>query len=351
MRKWGLGVFILLVFTACKKEPLPDLPNETGPYYYVRGEANGESFNYNVGDDNISLTNGVSHVNNVESYWGQISALTDQMYVKVEVIRPEVYFTSTGFHALQNGTVPFFVNEPGCYLMDFGLNYNQQNYVLVKDPNNSFELMDQIEYDEFGIYNLTLKFTDISNTNSYTIPVNHGFNNEELNPAFMVEGWQDSLILYPMATTGSHQWFVNSQLVSEEAQLTYLFPNGIHKIDHIVIDEFGNRSETCDLIRVTDSVFDWHFKLNPCGASHPSNYGEIIISVFHNGQWYYSDIAASNNQRELTITNVEYIGEQTLEPAQAIFECKFDCVLYNESMTDSLSLNQVVSKINVDLKN
>lgn len=344
-----LTVFASVFITSCKKEKLPDLPPENDPYYSVRGLVNGDSISWNVGENSVTLSYGADNFNKIESYYGQINNTTDDQTIRIEVLRPEIFASTSGISSVEQGQIPLLTNKSGAIKLNFGISYGQFNYVLVKDDeSNNFAQMNEIDFKEYGVHDLTLKFTDYSPSESFTLPVKFGFENQVLKAGFTSNGSGDTLNVLAENTDGSHQWYLNNVLVSEESGFSKHLEDGIYKLKHVLTDAFGNSADYTTLIRFKEGHFYWQMKYyyidQPACTSH---YGNIIVSMKKDGVWYSTLHAAQNENSFLTTSNIVTELNNNLKPVSTRFNFDFGTVLYTADQTDSLVLSSFTGKINV----
>lgn len=348
MRRICEIAILALVLVACKKEPLPDLPDETGPYYSIQGNIDSEPLDLNVGQEGIIIDYGVSELNGVDTYFGQISSPANDIEVKIEFVRPELQVSSSGIQAFDLDNMGFLVHETGCLDVDFGSNLQQMNYMLVKDENGDFEPVQNLTFDQYGVFDKTFKFTDVSQ-NSFIIPVSYGFEPNELKADFQVTGNGMNVIFAPTETSGSHQWIINGNLVSNSPEYIGQFQIGVFVVQHIVTDVYQNSASYTSLMRISDFVYDWKMSFTPCTPGI-SNYGKVVVQVTKDGQVYRSDLSQQNTWKPFSIENEELVYDSEFEGHNAVFDFAFDAVVVNDSQTDSLSLNGMTGRFNVGLK-
>lgn len=345
-----LTILSVFVLAACKKEPLPELPESNDPYYMIRGLVNGDSINWTVGLDDITLSHGVSEMNGVESFYGQINSPFEGMAVRIDVLRPERFFTGSEVSAIPSDELPFLVHRPGSIKFNFGMNYSQFNYLLVKDETNNFVVMDKVPFDEFGMYTVDLKFTDYG-PESFSIPIKYGFENQELIAGFTSAGDGTNLVVTPLTPTGSHKWYIDGNLVSEEPTLIYPIQNGIYTVTHKITDQYHNEAEHTTLVRFKENSFYWQLKYHYVPPMQPSShYGNVIVSMLKNGQWYSTTVDSENLSNKFLVSNIETILDNDFDPLWTIFDFSFRASLYNENQTDSLYLPEMVGTVNVALQ-
>ena len=345
--KFLFFVLPIVFLVGCKKDPLPVLPDSNEPFYQVRGLVNGDSINWVVGLDDATITHGISEMNGVQTFYGQIK---DEMALKIEILRPEIFFDGTSIEAIEGSQLVYLVHKPGSVKFNFGMNYSQLNYLLIKDEMNEFLVNDHIDFDEFGIYNVYLKFTDYG-SESFIVPIKYGFEENELIACFNSSGDGNILHVHPITTEGTHQWILNGELVSEEAGFTKEMQNGIHTLTHKITDANFNEAEYTTLIRFVDGNFYWQLKyyyMPPAQAS--SNYSKVMVSFMKDGVWYTSSNSSSNLENKFDVSNIETIVDSNFEPMWTMFDFAFKSVLYNETQSDSLYLPEMIGSINVALK-
>ena len=345
-----LLVASIVFLVSCKKDPLPELPDTNEPYYSVRGLVNGDSINWVVGVNQTTITHGVSEMNGVQNFYGQINSLPDEMALKIEILRPEIIFDGTSIDAISGSQLSFLVHKPGAVKFNFGINYGQLNYLLVKNEMNEYVMMDHVEFSEFGIHNVGLKFTDFG-SESFTLPVKYGFEEQELVAGFNSFGDGNILTVNPETLEGTHQWILDGLLVSEESSFTQEMANGIYTLTHKLTDENENVSEYTTLIRFSDNNFNWQLKYFYVPPVQPSsNYGCVTVSVLKDGVWYSSSKASANLDYKFNVSNIETVIDSNYEPMWTMFDFVFQSTLYNESQSDSLYLPEMIGSLNVALK-
>ena len=346
-RIWGVAI-LTLVLVACKKEPLPELPEDSGPYYSIKGGMDSEQIDLNVGQEGIKIDFGVSDINGIESYFGQISSPASDIEVKIEFVRPEIRVSSAGIQAFDLNNLGFLVHQTGCMNVDFGANVYQSNFMLVKDEIGNFQPVQNLTFEQFGVFERTFKFTDASQ-NSFKIPIHYGYESTDMSADFQVTGNGTNVIFAPATMGGTHQWIVNGDLVSNDAQFSDQFDIGVHIVQHIVTDAYQNSSTFTSLMRISDYVLDWKMSLTPC-VPDLSNYGKVVVQVTKNGEVYRSDLSHQNTWKSFTIENEELVYNSEFEVDNAVFDFAFDAVVVNESQTDSLSLTGMTGRFNIGLK-
>lgn len=351
MNRLLLILLITVVAVSCKKDPLPELPEENDPYYCIRGLVNGDSINWIAGLDNVTYNYGTGNLNGIETYYGVINSGVNDMAIKIEIVEPEMIYDGASIASIEAGKLNYLVNTNGHYKLNFGMNYEQFNYVLVKNELNDFVFQEQIELTEFGVHEMTLKFTDFSNYESFVLPVRYGFEFSELNPYFNSVSEGSTLIVTPETEAGIHEWFLDGNLVSDSLVFVKELEDGIYQLRHKLKDEYGNISEHTTLIRMKDGVYYWqlkYFYLPP--AESVSHYGNVIISMRKNGIWYTSKNCSVNSAKDFTVSNIETILDAQLKPVSTLFDFEFGSMLYNDDQSDSLYLPQMVGSLSVGLQ-
>jgi len=346
-------LFLILsigLLVGCKKDELPVLPDENEPYYSIRGLVNGDSINWVVGLNQATITHGVSEMNGVQTFYGQINSPVDGMAIKIEVLRPEIFFNGSSVSAISGNQMTYLVHKPGAIKFNFGINYSQFNYLLIKDELSNYSVMDQVEFAEYGIYNVGLKFTDFG-PESFVIPVKYGFEEVEILALFSSAGDGNILTVTPETLTGEHEWYLNGELVSEESGFSRVMADGIYSLTHKLTDVNYNEAEYTTLIRFKDSAFYWQMKYYYIPPSQPStHFGNITVSMLKDGVWYTSSKTSANLSHQFDVANIETVIDANYEPMWTMFDFVFQSTLYNDNQTDSLYLPEMVGTLNVALK-
>lgn len=352
MIKGYLYLFILaLVIASCKKEELPVLPDENGPYYHIAGLVNDDSINWEVGVDNTWISYGQSSINGVDSYYGQITSGANGDAIRIEILRPEIYSDGTEITAFNQTSLEYLVHQPGAIKFNFGMNYEQFNYVLIKNQNDLFESASQVGFDEFGLYNLCVKFSDFSLTNSFILPVRFGFEDNLLNTGFTSHGEGDTVYVQSNAIEGTHEWFLDGALVSQEAAFHMQLNDGIYQLKHKYKDNYGNEGSYTTLIRFKDQAFYWQMRYYYMTPSEPSShYGNVLVSMQKDGVWYRSEHALSNLENKFNVSNITTFISLDQDPSKTTFDFLFTSVLWNDSQSDSLYLPEMSGRMGIEFK-
>lgn len=343
--------FIALTITACKKEELPELPEENAPFYSIRGLVNEDSLNWVVGLDEATLSCGNASMNGIDTYYGQINSGSDGNAIRVEVVCPELIYDGATIGAIKSGKAKYLVHQPGSVKLNFGMYYSQFNYVLVKNESNDFVSSNEIVFDEYGLHNVVLKFTDYSSTESFNLPIRYGFEYTSSKPGFHSSSDGDTLVVTPETMEGSHKWYVNGTLQSNEPIFKTELADGIYQVSHRRKDPNGNEAEHTTLIRMKDGEYLWQLKYFYLGQDEPlSNFGTVMVSMRKDGVWYKSEYTPSNICKTFDISNIKTIIDTKLLSATTLFDFNFGTSLLNENQTDSLSLPQMTGTLSVGLK-
>ncbi len=114
-------ILSILLLASCKKDPLPELPDSNEPYYSVRGLVDEDSINWVVGLNQATITHGVTEMNGVQTFYGQINSPQTGMALKVEVLRPEIIFNGTSIDAISGNELFYLVHCPGSVKFNFGI--------------------------------------------------------------------------------------------------------------------------------------------------------------------------------------------------------------------------------------
>ncbi|UKN03558.1 hypothetical protein K6119_08530 [Paracrocinitomix mangrovi] len=345
-----LGIVLGLV--ACKKEPLPDLPPASPPYYSIKGNIDGNFVEMNVDQEGIHISQGVNVENGIKTYYGQLISVNDDLLLKIEFTQPEQLKSSNGINLMNNGNISYMLQQEGCLAPSFGGNLTQGNFLMIQNQQGVFEQANQLEFDEYGIYDVSFKFTDVGQ-NTITVPVNYGYHNNSLNSDFTASALQDSVVLTANLNEYTHDWYVDGNYIGSGFQTITTMPIGIHKVEHVIRDEYMNESSSTSLIRIIDFVFDWQMKLNQCsgGTNNQSNYGKVKVTVVKDGVEFKSENTPWNIYNgNFNVSDIEYISSNAGTPTRVVFDFYFDALLATEGETETLSLSSMSGTFNVGLQ-
>lgn len=346
-----VATLTIVSMTSCKKEQLPDLPAANGPYYHISGLVNEDSINWEVGVDNTWISYGQSNVNGVESFYGQITSGLSGDIVRIEILRPEIFSDGTEISAFTDANLTYLVHQSGSLKFNFGMNYKQFNYVLVKNELDLFEAVNEIEFEEFGVYNLDVKFLDYSLSESYNVPVKYGFQDELLNTGFTSHGQSDTLIVEPLVMEGQHQWYVDGDLVSSDATFSKPLGDGIYEVKHIYTDIHGNDGSYATLIRFKNGSFYWQMKSFYVPPAEPSShYGDVIVSMKKDNVWYTSTGVEDNLGNKFVVSNILTEISLSENTGKTAFDFIFRSMLYSPDQMDSLYLPEMTGRMAIEFK-
>lgn len=345
----------ITLLSACKKEPLPELPTGNDPIYTMKGTIDGEEMNLSVGENSVVLRHGIESMNGVKTYYGEMESLTSEDQIRIEVVRPEKEFSGMDYTLFNDGDLPFLVHKKGKIVFDFGGVGNEINNLRIADDNGNFSNVTSHEIEEYGYKTLRLKFDQYQNSNEeFNIILKHGFSDHLMNPDFHVQTQLDTVYLTPnVADEYNHEWYIDGSLVSKDIEYVNNLADGIHEVIHIVRDDFGNEAFKTMLIRQKWSKEFWQMGVNYSGEYDFSsnNYGQVVVSIWKDGEWYRSDRSPSNFDAHFNVNEVTYIPNESGDHPLVSFNCTFSATLVNENQTDSLLLNEMSGKFLLGLAN
>jgi hypothetical protein len=351
---WVLAVIGIISMTGCKKEQLPELPEGNDPIYTMGGLVNGEEVNMSVGENSVVMRHGISSMNGVKAYFGEMESLTSEDNIRIEFVRPEKEFTGMNYTLFEEGELPFLTHKKGKVKFDFGGVGNELNNLRIADDNGNFANVSTHEIQQYGYKTLRLKFDQYQNSNEeFNIILKHGFSDELMNPNFQVQTQLDTVYLEPLVSDYNHEWYIDGVLVSREITYTDVLSDGIHQVTHIVRDDSGNESFKTVLIRQKWSKEFWQMDVNYTDEYEfdAYNYGQMVVSMQKDGEWYRSDISSENASNSFTVENVSFIANENGDRPLVAFNFTFDAVLVNESHTDSLILTGMNGQFLLGLEN
>lgn len=353
MKNIWLYVIVIAVAAACKKVPLPELPEGNSPIYTMSGLVDGDSLNWDVGLESVVINKGVSEENGVLLYYGEMESISTGEKIRLEFTRQERQKIGTNFNVFKTYNVPFLVHEKGKVEFDFGGVGNEVNNLRIADSKGQFVRTYNHEMPEFGYNNLRIKFDNYS-SQEFNILVKHGYQDKDLISDFHIQGDNDSIILEPKgeAEYYSHEWYIDHALVGTEMEYKGTAQDGIHTVMHRVFDADGNSSYSNSLFRFKGGKEFWSMKINqnPAYEFEAYNYGRVIVSMYKDGEWYSSEHAVSNKGNHLNANNALFIpNEEEGQPLMS-FDYNFSVTLHNETQTDSLELSNLNGKFLLGLE-
>lgn len=344
-----LGVTALIV--ACNKEPIPELNDSEAPTYGFRGGMNDEDFDIEVGEGDAALSYGVSSMNGIPTFYGQIDAPSQDITLRVEVIEPEKYPVDIDDEELQliQDDPDFFVHNPACIRLNFGQDYKQYDNLLIEDEEGQFHPETMVSFDEFGLHSLRLKLTDYG-PQPFTIPIRYGFEYQDIDPKFETVAVGNVVSFSSLGEYPFSEWYMNGDLISSELSFEMEMPDGVHEIRHLVKDGVGNEAEHITLLRITNGEFKWVLKYDYCTLVDQNNYGKMMVSVKRDGVWYRSSKELNNVLRSFDVTKIQYIRDASNVTEIAVLDVNFEAILKDDSQSLSLSLTNMTGTIAVGLK-
>jgi hypothetical protein len=325
------------------------LPESNDPVYFLSGTLNDEPFDVRVGVGDAGINYGVSQMNRVATYYGEVESESEDFLLRMDVIRPSLMPAAGDEEVLIPQTGELLVHNPVNLQFRFG-NYNQQcDNLLVMNEQGEFELKNTVALSEYGVYSISVKFTDVS-PKVFEIPVRYGFEVPELNAGFISNGEGTQCQLFSVSEYPSHQWYVNDLLVSEDSYCSVPMPDGINVVRHVIADAQGNSAEHLTLIRYDQGLYLWQLAYVYSSPQVETNYGKCLISFRRNGVWYKSSITSDNIDKFIYLTDVGILRGQSDVATLAWFNLAMDVLLKDDSQTLSLSLENVEGRMAVGLQ-
>ncbi len=354
---WKIVVMVTVaVLASCKKEPLPDLPEGNSPIYTLNGNVNSDSVDLSVGLDGTKLNYGLSEENGLITHFGEIDAPNKNEKFRIEFIQQERPETANETRVFNDFTVPYLVHEQVSATLDFGGVGNQTSYVSIsKSDSIPFLTTNAIELKEYGLIPIRVRFSDHNTPERvYRFTINYGYAPQNLNPSFTSESGNKMLYLTADGEAMAHKWYLNDVLVNETNMCTWTLEDGIHCIVHSVEDEYGNIAEETEIMRFKGGKEFWRMDVKyEDKALTPQRFGNVIVSMYKNGEWYTSKEAVSNiHDSFFSVDSIRSVSEETLpnDPVLLAYKFKLGAVLYNTSQTDSLVLDNVEGTFAAGLK-
>ena len=353
MKKTRIIYLVLTVFLAfaCKKiiEPL-DEGEANNPIYLLEGLMDGDSLNLYVNDTTVFLSSLPSNINGIPGYSSSISDAVNGFEIKMTLIRPEILLDAYGAKAIENGDFKFLNHQPTCKRILFSNESNQGDYVQM-DLNGVYTSGLEMQFKEYGVYNALVRFPNL-NDNVYNIPVSTGFDNLELNASFSVEASGNHLILNSSNQSHSHEWVLNDSLIGQGINFNYQCANGLHELEHKVIDGFGNEVVDKTMLFISNGNVIWVMSSEYCKQEMAaSNFGKIIIEVKKDNEIYSSAFVAGNQFNNVKLSEVIYSHNYNTNKVEYIkFRIDFDADLKTVDGSKMLNLNNMKGVFNIRIE-
>jgi hypothetical protein len=345
-------IYILTIFSvfgtvACKKiKPPVDESEANDPIYKIEGLMNGDSLKLYVDDSTVFIDNALYDFNGVEAYSSTISDAENDFELRVVVLRPEIYIDEEGVKLIENKDVDFLIDQEVCLGTSFG-NSNQNGYFHINIDQQEFSGGNFATHG-YGMYQAGLQFPNID-TKIYDITIPIGFNHSELIPTFNLVGYNNNLIEFEADNSSadfSHQWFVDDVLINTQASFTDTIDFGLHSVNHIITDQYGNIANHKTMFYINNNSLEWvmKFEENICNNDYyqSNNYGRGFIEVNRKGELFSSLYNPNNTAYKLKVTNIEYIIDGQSQSIKIIkFNLNFNAELKNKDESETILLENM----------
>jgi hypothetical protein len=351
MKKTNLTLILLsiLITFSCKKiEPPIDPSQANDPIYLLEGLMNGDSLKLYVNDTTVFISNAPYNMNGVEAYSSVISDLETGFELKMIVLKPELLLSETGIQQINETNTNFIVHRTICKSFDFSNGSNQEDYTKITTNGVSYS-GNQIELNEYGIYDVGFNFNNI-NSEIYTIPVEIGFKDEELNPYFDITVQNNKIVFESENLNVTNKWVLDGNQISTNLIDSTVVTNDIHTITHHVTDSQNNTASYTTLINYYENLI-WQMSPSYCSNDViENNYGNIIIEVLHQGELYTSVYNPTNLTEEFKITNIEYVIDLNTQSIDFVkLNVNFDTELKTLNNSKTLNLTNMKGTFHIKI--
>ena len=319
-----------LVLGSCKKlqSPLSGTENAI-PIYKMAGEIDDGLANFTVDNSKIVMRSGYEKQDRIPSYYTIFEDKENNTSIKFSITSRK-----KGHDIQQMPTedkdMNFLVHEPGRY--KFGFDNPPPNVPIVSFLNNNhFISTTAITFNEYGIYDLDLKFKGQS-SRTFKQTINHGFNDGQ-NGDFEIYNLNSGIYFGCIGTGNTHQWFLDGNKESDKSHDTLFISTGIHSLRHIETDPLGNVKEFSRIFYVGQGSLRWTFTTDlEQDIPEHNNFDHITITYVKDGIAYTSFRAYQNHSNIFAIKNIEYFNEDENSDVVSLkFDVSFDAVLYSET--------------------
>lgn len=348
MKKIIIYILSIIALASCKKiESNLENTANPDPIYKMQGNINDQPFDYTLNGTSVFMNNGVESMNGVPAFYTEFESIDNSTTIRLSLISPEKIYKEITQYPIGKQDLSFLVHKTGCFNLGFSETPVNPPYIMIQDIGaEQFENKETIEVEEYGVFEIPIRFKGISN-DTYTFTVNHGFENPDWHGRFNVSAVQSGINFGSQFLNNSHQWFIDGQAVGQSASGFFAIDtsfNGLHTLSHYMTDNQGNKCEYSQIIYVYSNDIKWVFENTQCSPDPiASNFEHIIISFEENGEEYSSAFSEDNSNTKFTIDNIEYFLENSNSSAISVkFDAAFSGILYNENKSKKLVLSDVI---------
>jgi hypothetical protein len=341
---------LTLVFSACKKAELPMISEDNAPVYYLQGELDGEAIDVEIDGVNNTIAFSSELKRGIPVYNGIMTSKEGEVKFKMEIYKEEKSKEGPFSTLVQAESKKFIVHPKAEIYFDFQGMGNQDKYMQIENTFGVFESHANLHLNEYGLYEERVRFSDYGE-DEFNLVINHGFNNQVLNPYFESQGSDSIVFLSSANNKAQHEWYINDSLVGTGQFYFGFLPDGIFHIRHIVKNHLEEEESFETLIRMKGGQHFWQMRKYYTDPSivKRDNFGKIIYSIFKDGEWYTTQYATSNLNQQVAIDSVVQYYPTNMDP-YALFKFNLNAVLYNASKTDSIMVNNLHGVAGVAIK-
>ncbi|MGB0933301.1 MAG: hypothetical protein ACPGU5_03405 [Lishizhenia sp.] len=300
MKSFTILFLTSFLFFSCKKEELPEIINSTTPVYSALVTINGDSIEFNAGDDGYVMTTNTSESNLVSFLGGSISNENTSFSIQISNGNLDKIETSN-YSGLE--TAPFYISDD---IEVFKFEKSDfENHLRISEinwyVNDIFYSIDDIVLTEPGLYKVCafVTFTDGS-ANVLCNDVIVGYKKNAIGELQYIVGLDGKIQAWISSDTeiDNIKWYLNETLTSTEnelitianssnstrikAEITYV--NGVKRTKQLLADlnqtgkyiQDFSRHEI-EYTRNNDFGFIVNFSLN--GESYTTNITENDTSI------------------------------------------------------------------------
>ncbi len=318
-----------LALGSCKKleTPLTGTENMV-PIYKMSGLINGEQTDFFVDNDSVFMNYGIEKHHNISSFYTVFENKDKETSIKFSITTAEKNYNLQQLPT-EDRLINFLVHEAGTYKLGFD-NPPPNPPIILYLENNQFISGNSITYNEYGIYDLEVKFKGHSNR-TFVQTINHGFSEAE-SADFELYNTQDGIYYSCYNSANTHEWFLDGDKIGDEMNGLILTSTGIHTITHKETDPWGITKEFSHIFYVSQGKIKWKFNTDlENDISEHNNYDHIAITYTQNGIDYSSTHTNQNILKKFHIKNIEYFKENENNDVISLkFDAIFDVTLNSE---------------------
>lgn len=211
---------VALVFGACRKDELPDVPNENNPVFNIQGTLGNQSLALHAGKKGAYMDTEVKSWNNVDFYSGRLGSENTSLSISLYPSSIDIPNTNKEFEELSEYEIADPTGVSSLLTLsseDFEFNQNIENiqWTIDDEPQTTAEL-NVLEPGKYMVCAEVNFSTGFSESTCNTVIVGYERNADfQLKWNMLGGGTIESYIDAPNSSVEEVQWYLNDEWVSD----------------------------------------------------------------------------------------------------------------------------------------